>query len=87
MPFVTPGSPKTLLAPVKATFKKCITTTEMAALKSEIEGLWSDVGVTYDGVEFDYDVVITGSSLNFSKAMKLAMPVSYAGVIRQGSQY
>lgn len=60
--------------PCSSGFKKGLSSADIATLKTTVETNFSGVGFSYSGAEFDYDVVLTGPSANFRKAMAYIFP-------------
>lgn len=59
---------------VSTTFRRYLSATDIAALKSTVEGNFSGVGFNFTGVEFDYEVVLAGPTAQYQKAVTFLFP-------------
>lgn len=73
-------------APIKVRFKKPLSSTDIAALKTQIETVYR-VNFSYSGLEFDYDVVVEGSVKELTGAVNFMFPKGRPDILIQRSQF
>ena len=56
------------------TFRKNISSAAIATLKSDVESNFSGIGFNFTGLEFDYKVVLEGSTVPYQKALNFLFP-------------
>lgn len=59
---------------VSTTFRRNVSSADVATLKSDIESNFPGVGVTFIGNEFDYYVSVAGPTAQHAKAINFAFP-------------
>ena len=59
---------------VSATFRRNVSSVDIAALKSSVETGFSGVAFNYVGNEFDYEVTLEGSTAQYQKAHNYLFP-------------
>lgn len=72
--------------PASTMYKKAVSAADIAALKLNIETNYR-VAFLYSGKEYDYDVTLTGSLGEFTRAMNTLFPKTRPDIIIQRSQY
>jgi len=70
--------------PLTVTFKSPLSSTAMAALKTNIESNYS-VAFLYTGLEFDYTVTINGPEIPFKNAINTLFPKGRDDIIIQSA--
>jgi len=59
---------------VSTTFRRNISSAAITVLKSAIETNFPGAGFTFSGAEFDYEVVLQGSTAPYQKAINFLFP-------------
>lgn len=72
--------------PVQYRFKKALSSAAIAALKTSMESTYN-VAFIYSGNEYDYDVVMTGNTGEFVRAMNTLFPKGRSDILVQRSQF
>lgn len=74
--------PRNILEPIKTSFFKVSTTTDINALKSLLESVYS-VQVTVTGNEPNFTMEIVGPRRDFEKALREVFPTGRDDIIRE----
>lgn len=72
--------------PVSVSYKKAISASEIATLKTNIETTYK-VAFIYSGNEYDYDIKIVGSTRETTRALNTLFPKVRSDIVIQRSQY
>ena len=78
---------KDLIDPVSSKFNIPVSATDIATMKSTVEGLFTGVGFAYSGSEFDYVVEVIGPRQAFTRAVNYLFPKDKTGIVIQHSQF
>lgn len=66
---------------VSTTFKRNLNATDIAALKVTVEAGFAGIAFNYSGLEFDYDVSLSGPEAPYRKAMNYLFPKGRSDII------
>jgi hypothetical protein len=72
--------------PVSVSYKKAISASEVATLKSNIESTYK-VAFIYSGNEYDYDIKLVGNTRDTTRALSTLFPNVRPDIVVQRSQY
>jgi hypothetical protein len=72
--------------PVSVSYKKAISASEIATLKSNIEATYK-VAFIYSGNEYDYDIKLVGNTRETTRALGTLFPNVRSDIVVQRSQY
>ena len=73
--FGAPPNPKNKsFDSVSTTFRRNISSADIATLKTTIESNFAGVAFNYSGSEFDYQVILEGTEASYRKAMNYLFP-------------
>jgi hypothetical protein len=72
--------------PIIYTFKKFLSSADILSLKTLIESTYK-VTFAVSGLEYDYDVTMTGSTGEFTRAFNTLFPKGREDIVVQRSQF
>jgi hypothetical protein len=73
-------------SPISVNFKKPLSNADIVDLKATIEDIFK-VSFDFSGPEFDYNVVMCGSTKGMAKAINFLFPKAKSDIVTQRSQF